>query len=72
MRTTITISLSERMQRQVARAAKREQLSLSEYVRRAIQDKLWDDAFNESRRLLVPRAQSMGIYTDEDVFKLIS
>jgi metal-responsive CopG/Arc/MetJ family transcriptional regulator len=72
MRSTTTISLPTKLQREVAKAAKRNQMTLSEYVRKAIQDKLWEDAFDETRRKLVPRAQAMGIYTDEDVFKRVS
>lgn len=72
MRSTTTISLPAKLQREVARAARRNQMTLSEYIRRAIQDKLWEDAFDETRRKLIPQAQAMGVYTDEDVFKRIS
>lgn len=72
MRTTATISLPPKLQREVARAARQADMSLSEYIRGAIQNKLWEDAFDQSRRQLEPTARSMGIYTDEDVFALIS
>lgn len=72
MRNTTTISLPPKLQREVVKAAKRNQMSLSEYVRKAIQDRLWEEAFDEARRELLPRAQAQGIYTDEDVFKLVS
>lgn len=72
MRTTTTISLPPTLQKDVAKAAKRNNVSVSEFVRRAIQDKLWEDAFDESRRMLMPQAQAIGIYTDEDVFKQVS
>ena len=38
----------------------------------AIHRKLWQDALTESRRVAVPRARAQDIYTDEDVFALIS
>jgi hypothetical protein len=41
-------------------------------VRRAVQQQLWDEAFEASRRALAPIARAKGIYTDEDVFKMIS
>jgi Arc/MetJ-type ribon-helix-helix transcriptional regulator len=72
MRTTLTISLSQPMRRSVARAAKGLGLSESEFIRRAVQQQLWDEAFEASRRALAPAARAKGIYTDEDVFKLIS
>jgi hypothetical protein len=47
-------------------------LTTSEYVRMAIHRKLWQDALTESRRVAVPRARAKGVFTDEDVFALIS
>ena len=72
MRTTLTISLPEPLRRDVARAAKKLGLSESEFVRRAVQQQLWDEALEASRRLLVPKARAQGIYTDEDVFKALA
>jgi uncharacterized protein YnzC (UPF0291/DUF896 family) len=60
------------MRREVARAAKRQKLTTSEYVRDAVRRKLWLDAFDETRRKLIPKAHALGIYTDEDVFKIVS
>jgi hypothetical protein len=45
---------------------------VSEFVRRALQNQLPEDAFEETRRLLLPRARSKDLYTDEDVFRLVS
>ncbi len=72
MRTTLTISLPQPLRKSVARAAKGLGLSESEFVRRAVQQQLWDEAFEASRRVLSPKARAKGIYTDEDVFKMIS
>ncbi len=47
-------------------------MTTSEYVRRASFHQLWKDATLESRRRAVPAARSRGIFTDEDVFRLIS
>ena len=44
----------------------------SEFVRRALHQQIWDDAFEKSRRVLVAKARAQGIYTDEDVFKVVS
>jgi hypothetical protein len=41
-------------------------------VRLAIFRKLWQDAAQESRRVGVPRARAKGVFTDEEVFRLIS
>ena len=72
MRATITVSLPGAMRREVARAAKRQKLTASEYVRDAVRRNLWLDAFDETRRALIPKARAIGVYTDEDVFKIVS
>ena len=72
MRATMTISLPPLLRREVSRAAKRQRVSESEFVRRAVQQQLWADAFEESRRQLAPRASAQHLYTDEEVFKIIS
>jgi len=72
MRTTLTISLPPALRRDVSRAARIQRVSESEFVRRAVQKQLWADAFEETRRRLVPKARAKRIYTDEDVFKIVS
>jgi len=72
MRTTLTISLPQALRRNVTRAAKGLGVSESEFVRRAVQQQLWEEAFEATRRNLVPKARAKGVYTDEDVFALIS
>ena len=72
MRETLTVSLPGKTKRLIARAARESGLTTSEYVRLAIHRKLWHDAATESRRVAVPRARSRGVFTDEDVFRLIS
>lgn len=47
-------------------------MSKSEIVRRAVQRRIWANAFERTRRALVPKARAQGIYTEEDVFKLVS
>ena len=72
MRTTLTVSLPLQLRSKISRAAKNLGLSESEFVRRAVQQQLWDEAFEESRRILVPTARAQGVYADEDVFKMVS
>jgi hypothetical protein len=72
MRETLTVSLPPRTKRLVERAASESGLTTSEYVRVAIFRKLWQDAAADSRRRAVPRARARGVFTDEDVFRLIS
>jgi hypothetical protein len=72
MRTTLTISLPKALRQHVSRSAKGQHLTESEFVRRAVQRQLWADAFDESRRKLVPKARAKGVYSDDDVFKIVS
>lgn len=72
MREKLTVSLPGKTKRLIERAARESGLTTSEYVRLAIFRKLWQDAAAESRRSGVPRARSKKVYTDEDVFRLIS
>lgn len=72
MRSTLTISLPAALKRDVSRTAKSRGLTESEFVRRAVQRQIWSEAFEETRRKVLPRARAQGIYTDEDVFKIIS
>lgn len=72
MRKTLTVSLPDGTKGLIERLARAEGLTTSEYVRRAIFRQIWYDAAVESRRIAMPRARSRGIYTDEDVFRLIS
>lgn len=72
VRETLIISLPGKLRQQLAKAAKRDHLTLSEFGRKAMQDKLWEDAMDGSRRRLAPMARVLGIYTDEDVFERFS
>ena len=72
MRSTLTISLPEKTKELVERLASDRGMTTSEFVRLAIFHELWRDATAESRRRGVRAARSRGIFTDEDVFRLIS
>jgi Arc/MetJ-type ribon-helix-helix transcriptional regulator len=72
MRDTITISLPAGLRRDVVRQARAQRLTRSEYVRKALLEKLWEDAVDQSVRRLAPRARAMGLHADEDVFGRVS
>jgi hypothetical protein len=72
MRETLTVSLPGKTKRLIERAASESGLTTSEYVRVAIHRRLWYDALVESRRVAMPRARAQGVFTDEEVFRLIS
>ena len=72
MRATLTISLPLALRRNVSRAAKSQRVSESEFVRDAVRRRLALDRFRGLRDRAVAQAQAQGIYTDEDVFKIVS
>ena len=72
MRATLTISLPEELRDEVTKRAKIQHLSQSEFVRQAVQEKLWEDAVQESARQLAPSARAAGLHTDDDVFAVVS
>lgn len=72
MRATLTISLPGKSKRLIERAARESGLTTSEYVRLAVFRKVWQDAAQDSRRVAVPRARARGVFTDDEVFRLIS
>jgi metal-responsive CopG/Arc/MetJ family transcriptional regulator len=72
MRATLTISLPKNLRRDLNKMAKAEGVTGSEYVRRAIKADIFRRALRAARQELVPQARAQGIYSDEDVFKIIS
>jgi Arc/MetJ-type ribon-helix-helix transcriptional regulator len=72
MRETLTISLPRELRRGLEKMAKAEGVTSSDYVRRAIKADIFRRSLRAARRELVPQARVQGIYTDEDVFKIVS
>jgi metal-responsive CopG/Arc/MetJ family transcriptional regulator len=60
MRATVTVSLPPVLRRELGRVAKGQGMTESESVRRAVQRQIWADAFEKSRRILVPKARAPG------------
>lgn len=72
MRATITISIPKKIKQQLDRAVSEQGVSRSDIVRESLEDYLFIRRFRTLRNELSARARSKGIYTDEDVFNLIS
>ena len=72
MQEVITIRVPNGTRRKLEARARAEKLTLSQYVRRALEAEELLGTFEEARADLVPQARSQGIYTDEDVFKIVS
>ena len=72
MRTTLTISLPPALRREVSRTAKTQGLTENEFVRDALRRRLALGRFRSLRERAMAQARAHGIYTDEDVFKIVS
>ena len=72
MRETITVSMPSRLKRQLDRLAKSRDSTRSTVVLEALRDYLERLEFERLRRIGVAAARKRGIFTDEDVFRIVS
>ncbi|MDD2455769.1 MAG: ribbon-helix-helix domain-containing protein [Kiritimatiellae bacterium] len=72
MRSTITISLPEKVRKEIDQVADMNGLSRSDIVRESVCDYLFVRQFRGLRKNLVAKATERGIYTDQDVFNQVS
>ena len=72
MEEILTIRVPKGTRRRLEKEARAEQLTLSQYVRRALDTEQLTSALRAARADLLPKARSKGIFTDEDVFDIVS
>jgi CopG family transcriptional regulator/antitoxin EndoAI len=72
MRETITISLPESIKKKLDSIVKAEHTNRSDVVREALRQYFAVREFRRLRGLMSAEAEKKGIYTDEDVFRLVS
>ncbi|MDX1428675.1 MAG: ribbon-helix-helix protein, CopG family [Rhodothermales bacterium] len=68
----VTIRLDPELEALLDRVCSDTGRSRSEVVRDALRRQLALQLFENARRQVIPFAEAQGIFTDEDVFKLIS
>ena len=69
---TLTIRLDDKLERELARLAKRTGRPKSELAREALRKQLAIQRFRELRRKAMPYAEAAGYLTDGDVFRDVS
>jgi predicted transcriptional regulator len=69
MQETLTVRLSDKEQKALSELCALSGKSRSEVVREALRVKLFQDQFARVRAVAVPRAQLMGILTEEDAMR---
>ena len=72
MRNAVTISLPPKLKKDLDRVTALEGVSRSDVIRECLRDQLFLLEFRALRKKGMARARKRGIFTDEDVFKLIS
>jgi predicted transcriptional regulator len=72
MSNMLSIRLTEKLRRELARLCKRQHRPASDVAREALRRYLAVEEVRQLRERLRPRAQAKGFVTDEDVFKAVS
>jgi len=72
MRAVLSISLPDKVARELHRFAKNQGRNKSDVVKESISLYLWEFRFAEARKSLTARAKKKGRVADEHVFKDVS
>lgn len=72
MEEILTVRVPKGTRRRLEKRARAEKLTLSQYVRRALDAEQLAGALKAARAELVPLARAKGIFTDDDVFDIVS
>ena len=72
MRSVLSISLPDKVARELDRFAKDQGRNKSDVVKESISLYLWEARFATARKTLSARAKKKGMVTDEDIFKEVS
>ncbi|HPN32626.1 MAG TPA: CopG family transcriptional regulator [bacterium] len=72
MRETITISILKVLKSKLDTITKREHLNRSDIVCDALRKYFATQEFNRLRSIMLPQAEKQNIFTDEDVFNIVS
>ena len=72
MKSTVTIRLDARLERELERICTRLNRTRSEVVRDALRREVSLLRFEANRRDLLPYGEAAGLLTDEDVFRRVS
>lgn len=69
---TLTIRLDDRLEKELAKLAKKARRPKSEIAREALRRQVAIQRFRELRKQSLPFAEAAGYLTDEDVFRDVS
>jgi len=72
MRKALTISITEELEKEINQLVKEENNSKSELIRRAIKDYIYFKKLKKLRETMMLKTDAQKVYTDEDIFKIVS
>jgi predicted transcriptional regulator len=72
MGKSLTVRISDKLEKQLEATAKRENIPVSDLVRSSLERFLAVRRFHDLRGKVLPFAESQGLLTDEDIFKIVS
>ena len=72
MKQTLTVRIPDELRKELKNISKEESKPVSDLVRESLKRYIAIHKFRRLRNKVLPFAESQGILTDEDVFKLIS
>jgi predicted transcriptional regulator len=69
--TVLTLRIDDKMDAALNEWAQKSGRTKSDLARDAIRSQIFRQSLDEFRAYAVPKAQAMGIFTDEDVFRFL-
>lgn len=72
MRTVLSVSLPEKMAKELDALAKATGRNKSDIVKESLGAFLWETKFRRIKTTLRPKAKAAGVITEDDVFKAVS
>jgi metal-responsive CopG/Arc/MetJ family transcriptional regulator len=72
MRTVLSVSLPEKMAKELNAFAKKMGRNKSDILKESLGLYLWEAKLRKAQKMFFPKAKARGIITEEDMFKEIS
>ncbi len=72
MRTVLSVSLPQKIAKELAAIAKETGRNKSDIVKESLGIYLWETKLRKAQKAFAPKAKSIGIITEEDMFRKIS
>lgn len=72
MKTSITISIPNDIKQKIDKLTRREQVTRSVIVCEALKEYFAKQEYHRLRNKLIPEAEKCSLFTDEDIFRIVS